>query len=65
MGEERHYPTQCTSEYCGAIKSDPDCIKCEGRARLDEFEAWAKRTGALPVDPIWCPLIYRVPEAKA
>ena len=54
--EERFYPSCCTSAYCGRI----DCEGCDNKPINDEFKAWVARTGAEPVDPIWCPLIYRV-----
>lgn len=54
----RRYPSACTSAYCANVKSDPACIACPARPRLDAWEAWVIETNARPVDPIWSPNLY-------
>lgn len=50
----RIYPQCCTSAFCGRI----ECNGCPDKPRLDEFEAWVKRTGAVQKEPIWCPSVW-------
>lgn len=50
----------CISQYCGETSTGEYCAKCQHRPALDEFKAWVKLTGAIPLDPIWTPLIYEV-----
>jgi len=60
-GNERVYPIQCTSAFCGSL----ECNGCSNERELTEFREWVRKTGAIKKDPIWCPLIYSVPQKKA
>jgi hypothetical protein len=51
LPEERMYPLDCTSAYCGRTA----CGGCERLPALEEFKAWRTATKATRPSWIWSP----------
>lgn len=59
MAEQRTYPVDCRSMYCGETDiNGASCLNCANRPWLDDFNAWRERTKATQLDPVWSPTVW-------
>ncbi len=55
--EQRVYPLNCRSLYCGETGHCP--ATCQHLPEKREFLDWVIKAQAQPVDPVWSPNIWQ------
>lgn len=56
--EERFYPSECLSAFCGSGGGDA-CNACKNKPALDEFNKWVIEHKAIQPDSIWARTLYQ------